>query len=338
MQHARIKPHPLHRSVDDDATASAAAAYDEAGEDYRSYADGNAADLYAFDSRYGYGDRRVWRVLEGLLVERRAAGANTIRILDAGCGPGTWLRRLVSRAHELGFTTISARGFDIAGAQVRRARVLSHDLARLPGVHLTYEVGNMTRPFPEADGTVDLSLCLYGVLNHLSVASLPKVCAEFERVTRGHFVTTVRTAGSTPSIFVDSVEKARQFELDHNRNRCEVELRDGRHIAFNSHLFTAAELRALVADRFEIDEMRGLDLFHGRFAPDSRWNQKSLTYHQRLYDELDRLEEIYAADPSFMDHAAHLLLVARRSTGKERGAIRTLSSASSSRAESSTAA
>jgi SAM-dependent methyltransferase len=308
--HARIKPPPLSPTQPDDA-ASGAAAYDQAGDDYRSYADGDADDLFAFDSRYAYGDRQVWLVIEGLLAARRAAGARSIRILDAGCGPGTWLRRIVARAHELGFTEISARGFDIAGAQIRRARVLSHDLARLPGVRLTFEVGNMTRPFPESDGTVDLCLCLYGVLNHVSVACLPKVFAEFARVTGGHFVTTVRAAGSTPTIFVDSLEKAWRFEQDHLRNRCEVDLRDGRHVAFNSHLFTAGELRALAKERFDVETLRGLDLFHGRFSPDSRWNPPGLPCDRRLYDELDRLEEMYADDPSFMDRAAHLLLVAR---------------------------
>jgi hypothetical protein len=40
-------------------------------------------------------------------------------ILDAGCGPGTWLRRVVTHAHRLGFSKITARGFDVALAQVQ---------------------------------------------------------------------------------------------------------------------------------------------------------------------------------------------------------------------------
>ena len=335
--HTHIKSYPTQRKPFEDATASAAAAYDQAGDHYRAYADGNADDLYAFDSRYAYGDRQVWRVLEGLLVERRAAGAHAIRILDAGCGPGTWLRRLVGRAHELGFTEISARGFDIAGTQVRRARVLSHDLARLPSVHLVFEVGNMTRPLAESDASVDLCLCLYGVLNHASVANLPNVFDEFVRVTGGHFVTTVRAAGSTPTIFVDSLEKALHFEQDHGRDRCEVDLRDGRRIAFNSHLFTAAELRQLMAGRFDIETLRGLDLFHGRFAPDSRWNPSTLRRDPRFDGELDRLEEIYADDPSFMDRAAHLLLVANRAPCSSGGVTAAASSASLWTADHSTA-
>lgn len=310
--HTRIKRRPVERNSFEDTVSNAAAAYDEAGDDYRSYADGNAQDLYAFGNRYAFGDRHVWRILEDRLLAHRAEGAHSIRILDAGCGPGTWLRRLVARSHELGFTSITARGFDVAGAQIRRAQVLSRDIARFSGVDLRFEVGDLTRAVAEADSTVDLAVCLFGVLNHVPVSCLPNVCAELARVTAGHFITTVRAAGSTPSIFVDSMEKARHFEQDHRRNRCEVELRDGRHIAFNLHLFTAGELRALVANHFDVQVLRGLDLFHGRFTPDPRWNPSTLTSDRDLYDELGRLEELYSGDPRFIDRAAHLLLVAGR--------------------------
>jgi hypothetical protein len=36
-----------------------ATAYNQAGDEYISYADGNPTLLFAFDGRYGYGDRRI---------------------------------------------------------------------------------------------------------------------------------------------------------------------------------------------------------------------------------------------------------------------------------------
>jgi hypothetical protein len=45
--------------------------------------------------------RRFWTLLEAKLTDLRATSASSISILDAGCGPGTWLRRLVTRAHVL---------------------------------------------------------------------------------------------------------------------------------------------------------------------------------------------------------------------------------------------
>jgi hypothetical protein len=94
------------------------------------------------------------------------------------------------------------------------------------------EVADLTGELPEADASVDLTLCLYSVLSHLPVTSLPKFSAEVARVTSGHFIATVRSVGSTPTISVDSIEKARHFKRDNSRDRCEVELCDGRHGAF----------------------------------------------------------------------------------------------------------
>jgi SAM-dependent methyltransferase len=299
-------------AVHDSAAANVAAAYNQAGGDYVAYADGDPTHLFAFDGLHAYADRRVWTLLEAKLTDLHATGASSISILDAGCGPGTWLRRLVTRAHVLGFTTITARGFDVARVQVQRARLLASDLSGISGVNLTFDVADLTGELPEADASVDLTLCLYSVLSHLPVASLPKISAEVARVTSGHFITTVRSVGSTPTIFVDSIEKARHFKHDNSRDQCEIELCDGRHIVLSFHLFAASELRSYFSDHFDIEDLRGLDLFHNRFAPDPRWNPASLAVDNQLYDELERLEETYATSSGFVERATHLLLVARR--------------------------
>jgi SAM-dependent methyltransferase len=307
-------PYRLHGFspvIQDSTAANVAAAYNQAGGDYVAYADGDPTRLYAFDGLHAYADRHLWTLLEAKLTGLRATGASSITILDAGCGPGTWLRRLVMRTHSLGFTTITARGFDIARAQIQRAQLLASDLTKLPGVDLTFDVADLTIELPEADASVDLTLCLYSVLSHLPVASLPKISAEIARVTSGHFITTVRSVGSTPTISVDSIEKARRFQHDNSRDRCEIELCDGRHIIFNFHLFTASELRSYFGDHFDIENLRGLDLFHNRFAPDPRWNPASLAVDNQFCNKLAKLEEAYATSPGFMERATHLLLVAR---------------------------
>jgi hypothetical protein len=55
----------------------------------------------------------------------------------------------------------------------------------------------------------------------------------------------------------------------------------------------------------------GLDLFHGRFAPDRRWNSETAAEDSVLDANLDRLEARYAHNPAMMDRANHLMLVAR---------------------------
>ena len=299
------------QAVDNEATDDVADIYNQAGDDYVSYADGDPSRLFAFDGMHAYADRCVWAVLEKKLTDLRASGASSVRFLDAGCGPGTWLRRLVIRAHVLGFSSITARGFDIAQAQIQRAQWAARNLSSLPGVSVTFDVADLADRLPEADASVDLTLCLYSALSHLPVARLPEISREIARVTSGYFITTVRPIGSMPTAFVDSIEKVRRLKQDHVRDRCEIDLSDGRQIAFSFHLFTAVELRNYLTGCFDIEDVRGLDLFHSRFMPDSRWNPRAPTGEGQLADELERLEKAYASHTEFMDRATHLLLVAR---------------------------
>jgi SAM-dependent methyltransferase len=297
-------------AVDDEATDDVADIYNQAGDDYVCYADGDPSQPFAFDGMHAYADRCVWAVLEKKLTDLRASGASSLRLLDAGCGPGTWLRRLVIRAHALGFSGITARGFDIAQEQIQRARLATRDLSGLPGVNLTFDVADLADRLPESDASVDLTLCLYSALSHLPVARLPDISKEIVRVTSGYFITTVRPIGSTPTAFVDSIEKVRRLKQNHVRDRCEIDLSDGRHIAFSFHQFTAAELLDYFGG-FDIEDLRGLDLFHSRFMPDPRWNPICRPGDGELADELARLENAYATSSEFIDRAAHLLLVAR---------------------------
>lgn len=300
-------PHPLNA----DRHHQVAEIYNQAGAGYAAYADGDPTQLFSFDGSHAYADRCLWEVLDAKLIALRTAGRTDITILDAGCGPGTWLRRLVTRAVALGFSRIDARGFDIAEAQIVQAGLLSHDLVDLPSVTLTFEVADLCHRLPEDDASIDLTICLYSVLSHLEVMRLPWIAHELARVTRGFFVATVRPTGSPPSVFVDTVENAQHFRQDNVRDRCRVELFDGRCFTMNIHLFSASELRGYFAGDFEIETLRGLDLFHSRFALDPRWNP-AMPAPDQFDDELSRIEEAYSASPRFIEHAAHLLLVAHR--------------------------
>jgi hypothetical protein len=122
----------------------------------------------------------------------------------------------------------------------------------------------------------------------------------------------VRPIGRTPTAFVDSVEKIRRLKQDHAKNLYEIDLSDGRRVAFSLHLFTAPELQNYFASCFDIEDLRRLDLFHSRFIPNARWNPTCSTAGDQLVDELVRLEEDYATKPGLIDRAAHLLLVGRK--------------------------
>ncbi|HEY4124748.1 MAG TPA: class I SAM-dependent methyltransferase [Rhizomicrobium sp.] len=307
-----LKHHGVMPSRCNDGEKAIAAAYNQAGANYAAYADGDVRKLFAFDGQYSYGDRKIWAAIEQKLRMARATNNREIRILDLGCGPGTWLRRVVWRAHQFGFERIVAQGIDIADAQVLRARKLGGELAQLRGVDLRYDVGDLQAGLAGVS-RVDLSLCLCGVLNHVSPKAFPDVLKSIAGVTSDCFIATVRTIGSPPTIYVDKMEAALDFHQDNERNKLEIDLRDGHHISFDSHLFNKTELGDLAEKYFHIEDLRGLDLFHGRFADDPRWNPPA-TANKHFQRELDRLEEQYCRDPKFIDHAAHLLLVAKPRT------------------------
>jgi len=91
-----------------------------------------------------------------------------------------------------------------------------------------------------------------------------------------------------------------------------VEMMDGRRLGFAMHLFTSTELRALFQSRLSEISSVGLDVFHSRFAHNPDWNPPLAAYDGDLEDELAELEQLYASNPKFIDHAAHILLVGER--------------------------
>ncbi|QKE90011.1 class I SAM-dependent methyltransferase [Lichenicola cladoniae] len=291
----------------------AAHAYDVAGRSYRDYADGDTDGLFDFSSRYSFADRQIWHRLDAVLVGMAAEGRRSVSILDVGCGPGTWLQRIIIRAGNLGFTRITARGFDISPAMIELAlsgtRAAASTLA--PGqVRLSIQLGDACRELQEPDRSADLCLCLYGVLNHLPREALPELASELVRVTARELFVTVRAAGSLPTIYVDSLDRARDFRQDNDADRMEIDLLDGRHLSFRSHLFRAADLRALFAPHVPAPCLTGLDLFHSRFATDPRWNPDALATEPVFAERLARLEQFCSSDPGFIDRAAHIMLQA----------------------------
>ena len=68
--------------------------YDQAGDAYTEYADGDVTHLFAFDNLHAYADRRLWDVLDAKLVSNRIAGANSAE----HSGRWLWSRDMVAPA------------------------------------------------------------------------------------------------------------------------------------------------------------------------------------------------------------------------------------------------
>jgi hypothetical protein len=144
----------------------------------------------------------------------------------------------------------------------------------------------------------------------LPAQDLPVLFREIARVTKGRFFTTIRAIGSRPTVYVDDVKAAKTYRQDNASGRLEIEFQDGSHASFPSHLFSAAEIRTLAAPALIIDDLIGLDLFHGRFANDPQWNPAQAAPNADFVHALRALENRFSHDPAFIDHATHLLMVA----------------------------
>src|SRR5689334_5071415 len=77
------------------AAGQTAGAYNHVGNAYSRYADGvGIAEPSAPGNRFAHADAIVWNAVRGSLDELRKAGMSAVRVLDAGCGPGMWTKRI----------------------------------------------------------------------------------------------------------------------------------------------------------------------------------------------------------------------------------------------------
>jgi SAM-dependent methyltransferase len=287
----------------------AADAYDATGAAYLHYADGTNAQPLEFSSRYAFADRTLWSRIEASLVSMHASRRRAIRILDIGCGPGTWTVRTARRAAQLGFTAIECRGIDPSPAMIALAKQAAAS-AEAPAIEMRFEIADLHSALAsEDDHGADLVLCLYGVFNHLAAPLRASAAQALARVNGGTLIVTARSVGSLPTIYVAGIEQAARYVQDNDTDRMEVDLADGTHLAFDSHLFSARELVALFAPHCPVRELTGLDLFHSRFAYNPAWNPAGANGTETA-DRLARLEQLCAADEILIDSAAHIMLVA----------------------------
>jgi SAM-dependent methyltransferase len=264
---------------------------------------------FEFDSARSYTDQALWRRLDAMLVRMWTGGRRAIRILDLGCGTGSWLLRLAVRARDLGFSAIDGLGVDISPAMIDIARSRLR-YAFDPHIGLRFDVADMLDAIGEEDeGSFDIVICL-GVLNHLTADQRARAAAGIERVCDGEIFVTALSVGGNLSIDLADAFDARQLHQDNAADRLEIHLQDGRRLDLPSHLFSAHELPTIFSDHVERQELLGLDLFHGRFHDDPRWNPAGLDHGDRD-EELVRLEHLCEAMPAMLDSAAQIFFHGR---------------------------
>lgn len=257
-----------------------AGAYDHVGRDYGSYADGDGLeDPSKGPSRFAHADGIVWQTLRRLVDHLRADGVSTLRVLDAGCGPGTWIRRIATYARSQGLG-VEAIGVDISERQLAIARKQAENLSEDHSSKewkLEFSAHDLAEPLPWSDGYFHMVVCNYVVLNHLSKNSVPQVVAELCRVASDRVIATVRALASPPTGCIIGSEQVREYHQDCGRGELKLVLKDGTEHLLTFNLFSADALKALFAPSATIVDLRAIDLFVSRFAPDGNWTGDLVT-------------------------------------------------------------
>jgi len=309
------KPRSLEQTARDTALSAIARAYDHAGEDYASYADGEDLEDSALGGgRFAHADGIVWDAIRSAIDDLHATGVPRLRVLDAGCGPGTWLNRIAAYAKRLGFD-IEAVGIDISNGQleIARARAAScHSGDAADRCKMTFQEHDLCDPLPWPDRHFHIVLCNYVVLNHLPRTALPRTVEDLCRVASQRVIASMRALASPPTGCITSTEQVREYRQDCCRGELKLLLKDGTEHRLTFNLYTADRLKAMFARHSAIADIRALDLFISRFAADTNWTSKivnALPGRTEVLRRLKELEELLCRLPGWLDHGTHILIV-----------------------------
>jgi SAM-dependent methyltransferase len=315
--HAHARAEPVPRRASRGASDDIARAYDHVGDAYGCYADGEAADDPEIaTSRSAYADSIVWQAICKSIGEVRGQGASRLRILDAGCGPGTWLNRVVARAHRQQLD-VEAVGFDISSGQLGIARkrtdglLLRYRAVGRPKVEFVQH--SLADPLPWPKGHFHIALCNFAVLNHLPRLALAPAIAELCRVSSHRVIATLRALASPPTACIIGTEQVRELREDCARGQLAVVLRDGSKHVLTFNLYGADTLKALFASEAKVLDVRAIDLFLSRFGPNADWTEilvNRLPGRRQVIGRLKELEDSLCRLPGWIDHGTHVLIVA----------------------------
>lgn len=294
---------------------SNAAAYDHTGERYTLYADGSSDQHGSRRRQYAHADTIVWNAIRREVDALVQSGVQTIRLLDAGCGPGVWLKRVADYADTLG-CELEAVGFDVSPGQLQLASELlggAHEVELAGTRNIELLVHDLETPLPWNAGAFHIVLCNFVVLNHLSRQGFPAAVEELCRVAGQRVIATLRAVGGPPTSCITGPDEVADFQHDRAQGQFRISLKDGTEHHLTLNLYSAGELRARFAEHADIRDMRAIDLFANRFAPNARWTGSAvdeLPGRDSVLRSLADFEEQLCRRSGWIDHGTHILVIA----------------------------
>ncbi len=281
--------------VNTEAMDHTRSAYDLA-HDYVKFADGDVEeDLFSFQkfrNYWDYNDITTWK-----MIKRHIAEVQPRRVLDIGCGAGSWSLRI---AHD--FPEVAVTGIDYSPGQIDRALELMKNYNFDHRVR--FDVADaMGLPFD--DNEFDVSICLHDVLNH--IPDHEEATREIMRVTSKLNITSVHGLYAPPTFFIRSKEDITAYEKDGNIVRFEDE--DGEEHEVYFKRFSSSELKDGFAEHGEIIDCLGIDIFCYKSFDGHEMDYASVFPH------FDELERSCRRELPFIDFAKHIMIVSRPLNG-----------------------
>jgi hypothetical protein len=121
-------------------------------------------------------------------------------------------------------------------------------------------------------------------------------------------IATVRAIAGPPTGCIIGLEQLGDYRKDCRRGQLTLRLKDGSEHRLTFNLYSAETLKALFAMRSRRVDLRAMDLFLSRFAPDANWSSKLVTALPGRKDVARKLKDIEearcAANPAGLTMAA----------------------------------
>lgn len=268
-------------------------AYDEA-EEYMAYADdGIEKSLFNFLSlknHWDYNDLVTWEAIEEDIIR---SGAK--RIIDIGCGVGSWVLRIA--AH---FPDVEVVGIDFSEQQIKRAKKLLEKYPKLKK-RVKFKVGD-AKALEFADNEFDLSICLHDVLNH--IPDYEKAIDEMIRVAARNIV-SVHTVGKR-TFYICGREKINGWIKKDDILTFTKE--DGTLVKMYDHLFTLSELKQAFRNKRVVRKIFGIDIFASQIINECSKVKSTVS---EILQKIRALEEAVNGNEAFANNAEHIMLITK---------------------------